>query len=88
MSEGIAVEERPEVEDGGMPEAPSCRHHWIIASPNGSPTSRGMCNRCGEVREFPTALADTVWDSEVFGSGRQHALGGGRHGRGAVRAGA
>jgi protein associated with RNAse G/E len=28
-----------------------CKHHWLIAEPNG-PTSRGVCKRCGAVREF------------------------------------
>lgn len=83
MSEGIAVRDRDEVrEDAGEAEAAAagvavCRHHWIIASPNGSPMSRGVCNRCGAVREFPTALADTVWDSEVYGAGRHGSQGGG-----------
>jgi len=82
MSEGIAVRDRDEVrEDGaqeGAPAVAACRHHWIIASPNGSPMSRGVCNRCGAVREFPTALADTVWDSEIFGGARHGGQGGGQ----------
>lgn len=28
-----------------------CRHHWRIAFPAG-PTSKGVCERCGEQREF------------------------------------
>jgi hypothetical protein len=31
--------------DGG------CAHYWQIQSPSGS-TSRGICKRCGETREF------------------------------------
>lgn len=28
-----------------------CAHYWQIESPSGS-TSRGICKRCGETREF------------------------------------
>lgn len=35
-------------------------HHWIIKTPNG-PTSRGRCLiHRGEIRDFPTAFADTI----------------------------
>lgn len=29
----------------------ACRHHWLIAAPEG-PTSPGRCKLCGETREF------------------------------------
>ncbi len=29
----------------------SCKHHWVIESANG-PLSEGVCQRCGEHREF------------------------------------
>ena len=32
-------------------ESDDCAHYWQIASPSGS-TSRGICKRCGETREF------------------------------------
>ena len=28
-----------------------CAHHWVINRPNG-PMSEGVCQRCGEIREF------------------------------------
>ena len=28
-----------------------CAHHWVIAVPNG-PISEGVCQRCGDHREF------------------------------------
>ena len=28
-----------------------CAHHWVIEPPNG-PVSEGLCQRCGERREF------------------------------------
>ncbi len=36
---------------------PSCRHWWIIATPNGV-TSRGICKRCGAERDYPNAGRD------------------------------
>jgi len=30
---------------------PSCKHHWIIETPNG-PTSNGVYKNCGEERPF------------------------------------
>ncbi len=35
---------QPEAED-------KCRHYWIIESPNG-PTSQGVCQFCGAVKDF------------------------------------
>lgn len=32
-------------------KASTCPHYWVIDTPSG-PTSRGECQRCGEVREF------------------------------------
>ena len=47
---------------GGVPSAENrdkvsqyvhghCAHHWVIAVPNG-PMSKGVCQRCGHVRQF------------------------------------
>lgn len=35
----------------------TCRHHWLIAFPQG-PTSRGVCLFCGEEREFLNSRND------------------------------
>ena len=32
-------------------ESVTCRHHWLIETPEG-PTSRGICRLCGEERVF------------------------------------
>ncbi len=38
-----------------------CAHHWVIAAPNG-PTSEGVCQRCGEKREFANSAEPTsMW---------------------------
>jgi len=60
MSEGAIVRERR-----GTAHA-SCRHHWVIQTPNGA-TSGGVCKRCGARRDFPNAAADALWDREGLG---------------------
>ena len=37
-----------------------CAHHWVIAAPNG-PTSEGVCQRCGEQRDFQNSLPHQPW---------------------------
>lgn len=54
-----AIQERPEhVAEG----APTCRHHWVIASPNGA-TSAGRCKLCGETKEFRNSSGEG-WDRD------------------------
>jgi hypothetical protein len=60
MSEGVAVRETRGARHG------SCRHHWVIQSPNGV-TSRGVCKNCGRQRDFPNAAADAMWEREGLG---------------------
>ena len=36
-----------------------CAHHWVIAVPNG-PISEGVCQRCGQVREFNNSAEYTL----------------------------
>ena len=37
-----------------------CTHHWVIESANG-PLSEGVCQRCGERREFANSAATSMW---------------------------
>ena len=49
----------------------TCMHHWVIDTPNG-PLSEGVCQRCGEKREFKnSADVGTPWTSPQY-SARQH----------------
>ena len=41
--------------------ANNCAHHWVIDRPNG-PLSVGVCQRCGERREFSNSTEPTsMW---------------------------
>ncbi len=57
------VVEREEVQEIEEQEAPRCRHHWVIESPQGA-TSMGQCKVCGEVKEFRNSAADTLWEGD------------------------
>lgn len=39
----------------------TCCHHWVI-QPASGPLSLGVCQMCGENREFKNSLGDTSWD--------------------------
>lgn len=39
----------------------TCRHHWVIQPANG-PFSQGVCQTCGEVREFKNFVEPPSWD--------------------------
>ena len=41
----------------------SCRHHWLIDSPQG-PTSMGICKLCGAQKEFRNSTVDLLWEDE------------------------
>ena len=47
------------------PRRKNCKHHWIIATPNGA-RSDGHCKRCGRRKKFPNAIDDKVWTSDGF----------------------
>ena len=53
--------------EGVEEEAPQCRHHWVIESPQGA-TSLGRCKLCEEVREFRNSAADTLWEGDPMRS--------------------
>jgi len=55
--------QRSLMEPEARPTEVTCRHHWIIESPRGA-TSRGVCKKCGAVREFRNSLDETLWERE------------------------
>ncbi|HEY8489877.1 MAG TPA: hypothetical protein VIO14_02685 [Dehalococcoidia bacterium] len=75
------TQQGPAVEERDPKPVASCRHHWIIAAPNGA-TSKGTCKLCGETREFRNSTEDSYWDNDGVSS-----LGRWRSNRGLVGAG-
>ena len=37
-----------------------CAHHWVIDAANGH-TSRGVCKRCEQVRDFENSTEASLW---------------------------
>jgi hypothetical protein len=67
----------PSPAEGQIPQ--TCSHHWVIESAAG-PVSPGVCQTCGEVREFENYVAGRPWDdfnlSSRNGEGSAEQLGG------------
>ncbi len=44
-------------------ELPGCRHHWVIQPATG-PVSPGLCQICGEAREFKNYVEASTWGDD------------------------
>ena len=51
--ENVAVQEVPE-------EVEVCQHHWLIKAADG-PMSAGICQTCGETKEFKNYVETATW---------------------------
>ena len=51
------------VQDSPEQQVATCRHHWVIAAPEGA-TSMGRCKVCGETREFRNSAGDSFWERD------------------------
>lgn len=51
------------VVDSPEQQVATCRHHWVIAAPEGA-TSMGRCKVCGETREFHNSATDSLWERD------------------------
>ena len=43
-----------------LDDAPECRHYWVIQPATG-PVSPGICQTCGEAREFKNYVEGAAW---------------------------
>ena len=53
QAENLAVQEVPEV-------VVVCQHHWLIKAADG-PTSPGVCQVCGETKDFKNYVETATW---------------------------
>ena len=44
-----------------------CRHHWVIQAAAG-PVSQGVCQACGEVRDFKNYVESASWGDTRLGN--------------------
>jgi hypothetical protein len=51
------------VEQTERPATPDCRHHWVIQPATG-PISPGVCQNCGETREFKNYVEASTWGED------------------------
>ena len=52
-------------ENNDEPAVSTCRHHWVIQPADG-PVSNGLCQVCGETREFKNYVESATWgDSRI-----------------------
>ena len=47
-------------ENTAAEEAPQCMHYWVIQPADG-PVSPGVCQTCGETREFKNYVEGAAW---------------------------
>ena len=45
-------------------EVPACLHQWLVEAPAGR-TSKGVCQRCGEERDFQNYIEGSSWGYDV-----------------------
>ena len=55
MTQQAAIQEPTAAE-----EAPQCMHYWVIQPADG-PVSPGVCQNCGETREFKNYVEGAAW---------------------------
>ncbi len=55
MTQQAAIQEPTAAE-----EAPQCMHYWVIQPADG-PVSPGVCQTCGETREFKNYVEGAAW---------------------------
>ena len=62
------MKESTSIQDTGasseLPEAPACRHQWLIDAPAG-PSSKGVCRLCGEERQFQNYIEGSSWGYDI-----------------------
>ena len=44
-------------------DVPACRHHWVIQPATG-PVSQGVCQVCGQVKEFKNYIEASSWGDD------------------------
>jgi len=48
-------------------EPDQCRHHWVIQPATG-PVSQGVCQVCGDVRDFMNYVESASWGDSRLGN--------------------
>ena len=63
MTQQAPITEPPVNEPVEEQAGPQCCHHWVIQPATG-PVSSGVCQICGEVREFKNYVEASTWGDD------------------------
>ncbi len=61
------AQQSPNVSLAEVQEPALCRHHWVIQPAEG-PVSQGVCQACGEIREFKNYVESASWGDTRLGN--------------------
>ena len=67
MTQQTAISQSTDITDDVIEEAPQCMHYWVIQPATG-PVSPGICQTCGETREFKNYVEGASWGDSRLSS--------------------
>ncbi len=73
MTQKAPITEPPVTETVEEQAEPQCCHHWAIQPATG-PVSSGVCQVCGEVREFKNYVEASTWGDDKGASRTKKAV--------------
>ena len=60
MTQQAAISQSAEIPEDVIEEAPQSMHYWVIQPATG-PVSPGICQTCGEARDFKNYVEGASW---------------------------
>jgi len=73
MTQPAPITDPPVTEPVEEQAEPQCCHHWAIQPATG-PVSSGVCQVCGEVREFKNYVEASTWGDDKGASRTKKAV--------------
>ena len=73
MTQQAPITESPVTDTIEEQAEPQCCHHWAIQPATG-PVSSGVCQICGEVREFKNYVEASTWGDDKGASRTKKAV--------------
>ena len=67
MTQQAAIEQTTEITDAFIDEGPQCMHYWVIQPATG-PVSPGICQTCGDTRDFKNYVEGASWGDSRLSS--------------------
>ena len=67
MTQQAAIEQTTEITNAFIDEGPQCMHYWVIQPATG-PVSPGICQTCGDARDFKNYVEGASWGDSRLSS--------------------